>query len=209
MRYAIGYHLSRWIARGVFALQVEGEAHVPKTGPAILAPNHVSYVDPVVVGVSVHRRVHYMAKRELFRNPVAAWILRGVQAFPVTRERLDPSTLKHTLSLLAAGQLVLMFPEGTRGDGQTLGPAKPGVAAVAARSGAPVVPVFHWGTEQILPRGSRRFRRVPVRVRFGPPLRFSADGASGREALEAFGRRIMEAIAALRPVGETPISDSE
>lgn len=199
MIYAIGYHLCRWIARTFFALFVEGQAHVPESGPVILAPNHVSYLDPVVVGVSMRRRVHFMAKKELFRNPLVGWLLHGLQTYPVTRERVDPSTLKRTLSLLASGQVVLMFPEGTRGDGRTLGPAKSGIAVVAARSGARVVPVFHWGTEQALPRGSRRVRRVPLRVRFGPPLTFPAGGRPDREAVGDFCRQLMEAIAALRP----------
>jgi 1-acyl-sn-glycerol-3-phosphate acyltransferase len=202
MLYVIGCSLCRWIARTFFALSVEGEAHVPKGGPVILAPNHVSYLDPVIVGVAVSRRVHFMAKKELFRNPLVGWFLHGLQAFPVTRERVDPSTLKRTLSLLAAGQVVLMFPEGTRGDGHALGPAKPGIAVVAARSGAAVVPVVHWGAERALPRGSRRVRRAPLRVRFGPPQRFPAGSRPDREAIEAFGRQLMEAIAALRPAAE-------
>lgn len=204
MLYAIGYHLSRWIARAFFALSVEGLEHVPESGPVILAPNHVSYLDPVLVGIALSRRVHFMAKKELFRNPVIAWFLRGLQAYPVTRERVDPSTLKRTLSLLAAGQVVLMFPEGTRGDGRALGQAKPGIGVVAARSGAPVVPVFHWGAEQVLPRGSRRVRRVPLRVRFGPPLTFPAGGRPDRQAIEGFGRELMETIAALRPPAGQP-----
>ncbi len=202
MIYTIGCNLSRWIARGLFALRVQGEDNVPQGGPVILAPNHVSYLDPVVVGVSIRRRVHFMAKKELFRNPLMGWLLRGLQAYPVTRERVDPSTLKRTLSLLAAGQVILMFPEGTRGDGQSLGPAKPGIAVIAARSRAPVVPVFHWGAEQLLPRGSRRPRRVPLRVRFGPPLHFPGDDRPDREAVEAFGRQLMGAIASLRPASE-------
>jgi len=208
MIYAIGCHLCRWIARAFFALSVEGQAHVPESGPVILAPNHVSYLDPVVVGISTHRRVHFMAKKELFRNPLVGWLLHGLQAYPVTRERVDPSTLKRTLSLLAAGNVVLMFPEGTRGDGRTLGPAKPGIAVIAARSGAPVVPVFHWGAEQVLPRGGRRMRRGPLRVRFGPPLTFSAGDRHDREAVEAFCRELMEAIAALRPPAEQPMTVS-
>lgn len=205
MLYAIGYWLCRGIARAFFGLQVQGLEHIPATGPTILAPNHVSYVDPVLVGISVRRRVHFMAKKELFRNPLAGWFLRGLQAYPVTRERVDPSTLKRTLALLAHGHVVLMFPEGTRGDGRVLGPAKPGIAVMAARSGAPVVPVFHWGAEQILPRGARRIRRVPLGVRFGPPLRFSGGERADRQAVEAFGRQLMQAIAALRSSVEQPI----
>ncbi len=204
MLYTIGYHLCRWIARIFFAFSVEGQEHVPESGPVILAPNHVSYLDPVVVGIAVTRRVHFMAKKELFRNPLIGWFLRGLQAYPVTRERVDPSTLKRTLSLLAAGQAVLMFPEGTRGDGRALRAAKPGIAVVAARSGAVVVPVFHWGTERVMPRGCRWVRRAPVRVRFGAPLVFAARGRPEREAVETFCRELMEAMAALRPPAEEP-----
>ena len=204
MLYTIGYHLCRWIARTFFAFSVEGQGYVPESGPVILAPNHVSYLDPVVVGVAVPRRVHFMAKKELFRNPLIGWFLRALQAYPVTRERVDPSTLKRTLSLLAAGQAVLMFPEGTRGDGRVLRPAKPGIGVVAARSGAVVIPVFHWGAERILPRGSRQVRRARVTVRFGPPLAFPADGRPDREGVEAFCRDLMEAIATLRPPAEQP-----
>lgn len=202
MLYAIGYRLCRWIARLFFSLQVEGLEHVPASGPAILAPNHVSYVDPVVVGISVRRRVHFMAKKELFENRLLGWFLSSLQVYPVSRERVDPSTLKRTLSLLAAGQAVMIFPEGTRGDGRHLGPSKSGIGVIAARSGAPVIPVFHWGTERILPRGTRRIRWAPLRVRFGPPLRFPGDGHASREALEVFGSQLMVAIAALRPVTE-------
>ena len=199
MLYTIGYHLCRWIARTFFAFSVEGQEYVPESGPVILAPNHVSYLDPVVVGIAVSRRIHFLAKKELFRNPLIGWFLRALQAYPVTRERVDPSTLKRTLTLLAAGHAVLMFPEGTRGDGRTLQPPKHGIAVIAARSRATVVPVFHWGAERVLPREGRRMWRVPLRVRFGPPLAFPPGGHADREAAEAFCRKLMEAIAALRP----------
>jgi 1-acyl-sn-glycerol-3-phosphate acyltransferase len=101
-----------------------------------------------------------------------------------------------------------MFPEGTRGDGKALAPAKPGIAVVAARSGAAVVPVFHWGAERILPRGSRRIRRVPLRVRFGPPLRFASEERTSHETAGLFGQQLMTAIAALRPVAEQSVPGS-
>ncbi len=199
--YWTGYWLSRGIARTAFALRVEGVRHVPATGAAILAPNHVSYLDPVLIGSAVSRPVHFMAKRELFEAPVLGWLIPRLNAYPVTRERVDPSTVKHTLSLLAAGQAVTIFPEGTRGSGDRLGPVRPGIGVIAARSGAPVVPVFHAGTDRILPRGARGIRRAAVWVRFGPPLRFPVVGEPSRDELDGFGRQLLEAIAALRALG--------
>ena len=77
--------MCRWIARGFFALQIEGAEHVPSTGPVILAPNHVTSLDPTAVGASIRRRVHIMGRKGLFQHPGAAWLLRAVRAYPLTR----------------------------------------------------------------------------------------------------------------------------
>jgi 1-acyl-sn-glycerol-3-phosphate acyltransferase len=205
MLYSIGYTLCRWIARTLFSLRVEGEAHIPEEGAAILAPNHVSFLDSVVVGVSAPRPVYFMAKKELFGNPLARWFLNGLHAFPVSREQIAASTLRHTLALLHSGEAVVIFPEGGRGDGRTMRPIRPGVGLIAARSGAPVIPVCHSGTERALPRGARWIRRAALRVRFGPPLRFAGHGAADHAAMTRFAREIGEAIAALRVNASLPI----
>lgn len=196
------YWSSRWICFGLskilFALRVEGGEHIPASGAAIIAANHVSYFDPVIVALAVRRPVHFMAKGELFRFRPFGWLLRQYFVFPVDRKGSDVQAMKRALRLLAEGEILAMFPEGTRGDGSRLGPAKPGIGLIAARSGAPVIPAFHRGTEKALPRGTWIPRPYPISVRFGPPLRFAeVQVGEGHGRVFGFSQTIMGRIAAL------------
>ena len=196
--FILGRLLCLSIAKVAFRLHVEGEGRIPHTGPAILAANHVSFVDPIIIAVSARRQVHFMAKKELFRFRLFGWLLRQFGAFPVDRHRINLQAFKRAISLLEAGEVVAMFPEGTRGDGVTLRPAKPGIGLIAARTGAPVIPVLHQGTEKVLPRGAWIPRPHRITVKFGAPFRF-AEGQAGKERdqVAAFSQTMMEKIAAL------------
>lgn len=167
-------------------MTVRGADHVPAHGPAILAVNHVSALDPFLVGSVVRRPLWFMAKEELFRHRALGALFRSLHAFPVRRDRADLSTIRRTLALLREGEAVMMFPEGTRQDGITFGPVRPGVAVLAARAGAPVVPTYHEGIGRILPRGARWPRRHPVTVWFGPPMQPSPAVLSDPAAAQAF-----------------------
>lgn len=148
-----------------------GGDHIPKQGPAIIAANHRSFFDPFVIGMMVRRPMYYVAKRELFEiHPVISWLLSALGAFPVDRGRGDRDTIATARQLLARGELVLIFPEGTRTRPGPLGAAKRGVGRLALETGAPVVPVAIIGTEDI--RRGWRLRPRRVRVRAGRPLRF-------------------------------------
>ena len=184
--------LVRLLIRHGLGLTVHGQEHVPGEGGAILAANHVSALDPFVVGVAVRRPVWFMAKEELFRRRVLAALFRGLHAFPVRRDRAEISTVKRTLALLGEGELVLMFPEGTRHDGITRGPIRPGVAVLAARARVPVVPVYHEGTGRVLPRGARWPRRQALTVWFGPPVHPSPAVLSEGAAARAFGEQLVQ-----------------
>jgi 1-acyl-sn-glycerol-3-phosphate acyltransferase len=193
------------ISKAMFGLRIEGQEHIPETGAVIVAANHLSFLDPVIIGVAVRRPLHFMAKEELFRFRPVGWLLRAYQAFPIGRRKADFQAIKQAVSLLQGGEVVLIFPEGTRGDGKRLGPAKPGIGLIAARSRAPVVPAYHCGTERALPRGAWVPRPHRIILRFGPPLLFEeteADMEPGHHDVDTFSQIIMERIAALNARSE-------
>ena len=207
--YAASRLLCLGIARVAFRLRVEGKEFIPRAGAAICAANHVSFLDPIIIGVAISRPVHFMAKEELFRFRPFGWLLRQYNTFPVNRRRLDLQAINRAIRLLEQGELVVMFPEGTRGDGVQLRPAKPGIGLIAARTGAPVVPTLHRGAEKVLPRGAWFLRPRRITVKFGAPLRFAETQASeSQEQVVAFSQTIMERIAALnaRPEGGAGVS---
>ncbi|HEV2235358.1 MAG TPA: lysophospholipid acyltransferase family protein, partial [Ktedonobacterales bacterium] len=137
-----------WIARPIVRLlmpllarlRVEGVANVPTSGAVILAPNHLNLMDIPAISVRVPRVSHYMAKDELFQVPLVGGIIRFFGAFPVRRGESDREALRQAGEVLAAGQMLVIFPEGHRSDDAALGPGLPGVALIALRAGAPIVP---------------------------------------------------------------------
>src|SRR6516162_895840 len=147
-----------------------GREHIPTKGPVIVAANHRSFLDPFVIATMARRPMYYVAKKELFRNPIQAWILNALGAFPVDRGAGDGEMIETAKAILARGDIVLMFPEGTRVRPGSLGQPKRGVGRLALETGAPVVPVAVIGTEAV--RRGWRIRPHRVKIRAGRPLRF-------------------------------------
>jgi len=202
MIYDIIYFLLKWICHVFFDLKVIGRENVPKSGSVILASNHVSYLDPILMGVSVSRRLNFLAKEEIFKNPLFSWFLKKLQTFPVSRKRVGPSTVRNALRLVEKGKVLLLFPEGTRGDGKSLLKAKNGIGVIAGRSGAVIVHAYLEGPQMILPRGSRWVRLHSVTVYFGPPLLPNsssfASEAGKKKAYEEVAGQVMDQIERLR-----------
>jgi glycerol-3-phosphate dehydrogenase (NAD(P)+) len=147
-----------------------GREYFPKQGPAIIASNHRSFFDPFIIGTMTRRPMYYVAKHELFElSPVLSWLLTSLGAFPVDRGRGDQDTIATAKQLLARGELVLIFPEGTRTRPGPLGRPRRGVGRLALETGAPVIPVAIIGTEAI--RRGIRLRPHKVRVRAGAQVR--------------------------------------
>jgi 1-acyl-sn-glycerol-3-phosphate acyltransferase len=166
------------LLRGIFRLEITGAERVPRRGPVILAPNHRSLLDIPVAAATTRRKVWFMAKEELFRSRPAAAVLRRLGAFPVRRGRPDRAPLQRALQLLAQGEVVGIFPEGTRRPDARFERLEEGFAYVALRSGAPIVPLAISGTESVFPPGGRVPKLVKVRVAVGEPFRL-ASGNTG------------------------------
>ncbi|MDK2881931.1 MAG: 1-acyl-sn-glycerol-3-phosphate acyltransferase [Bacillota bacterium] len=167
--------------------QVTGQEHFPEQGPVVLVANHASYLDPPALGVASPRRVYFMAKDELFQIPLFGRLLKGLGAFPVKRGTPDRRAFKRALEVLASGNVLGIFPEGTRSKTGELGPAEEGAAVLALRSGAPVVPAGICGMQ-----GSG-----PIKVIFGPPVDTSDLNPKDRASIRILSQRVMTSIAGL------------
>ena len=149
--------------------RVHGLENVPEEGGAVIASNHLSFLDPVVVGSALRRRTYYFAKAELF-VPVFGWIIRKCYAFPVERGGADMTAAKEAIKLLRDGELLTMFPEGTRSRDGRLQELSTGAAMLAARAGVPIIPCAMRGTDVVMPIGAKFFHRGRVTVSFGAPI---------------------------------------
>jgi glycerol-3-phosphate dehydrogenase (NAD(P)+) len=148
-----------------------GREHIPKRGPVIIASNHRSFLDPFVIACMARRPMYYVAKKEIFLyNGLLAWVLAALGAFPVARGAGDLDFIETAKAILARGDIVLIFPEGTRTRPGSLGSPRRGVGRLALETGAPVVPVAVLGTEAI--RRGCRIRPHKVKIRAGRALRF-------------------------------------
>ena len=166
MLYAILKPIAVALMRLLFRLEAVGQELVPATGPVLIVSNHVSVLDPPLVGGSVPRPVYFMAKEELFRIPLFGRLIAALNARPVRRDGSDMRALKGSLALLQEGRAILVFPEGTRGvEGEPPRAGRPGVGMLAVLSGAPVVPVYVSGSGAALPRG-RALQPGEVRALF-------------------------------------------
>jgi 1-acyl-sn-glycerol-3-phosphate acyltransferase len=179
------------LMRAWFRMRVHGRANLPAEGPVILAANHRSNMDPVLLACAVRRPVAFMAKAELFVGPLG-WLLRFIGQFPVRRGGIDREALARTRALLAAGRVLGLFPEGTRGAGD-FGAVHEGLAWILLRERSLVLPVAIFGTERVRRRLGWLPFASPVRIVIGPPLELPVAGPGRpgrRDATEALRRTL-------------------
>lgn len=198
------YRFIRWVARYLFfgvlgGMRVDGAENVPMEGAVLLAPVHFSYLDPEIVSCGTKRAVSFMAKEELFDKFLLGWLIRSLDAFPVKRGQNDTEAIRKAIELLNEGRAMILFPEGTRGLGKMLGPLTPGVAMLAKKTRAKVVPVGIVGTHLVWPKGRKISRRHRMWVIYGEPFTYEevATGQSEKENRELFSRYLAERLVEL------------
>jgi len=198
-RYRIVSAGSRVVLRAIFGrdLDVRSLSNMTDDGPLLVVANHLSNIDPFLFGGFAPGAMFCMAKRELYRHPVVAWVLGGCNCYPVDRGTADRWALRTSLDLLSSGGRVLIFLEGTRAATPGMKRAEAGVGFLARRSGARVLPVALWGSEGALGRGRRLPHRVPIEVRVGEA--FTPGTGAGRGVDQAIADVIGHRIAALLP----------
>ncbi len=161
-----------------FSLRFEGGRNIPPRGPALLISNHESFIDPIAVGLTTTRQLHYLARKSLF-TPGLGWFLKSVNCVPVDQEGVAKDGLKTILGLLQQGKSVLVFPEGERTWTGQMSPLKPGIQLLIKRAQAPIIPVGIAGAFDAYPRGRMLPRLAPlfmpgcrgtIAVSVGPPL---------------------------------------
>lgn len=180
--------------------EVEGLENIPEDGPALLFFNHIAFVDPIVMVYVVPRDIVPLAKIEVYDYPFIGIFPRLWGVIPVRREEVDRRAIKRALDVLAAGETLLVAPEGTRND--QLQPGKEGLAYLASRSGAPVVPVMIEGTHAFpaLRFFSSHWRQSGVHVRFGRPFRYRPDlKRADRDQLRKMMDEAMYVLASMLP----------
>ena len=162
--------IARIVSAVVYCLRTEGQQNLDFKGGGMLLSTHQSMMDPVLVGLVANRRLNYLARKTLFKNRLFGFMIGLLDAIEIDRERGGLAGLREMLKRLQRGELVLMFPEGTRTSDGEIAPLKPGFIPVARRSQVPLLPIAVVGAYDCLPKGTRLPTRRPIAVVFGEPI---------------------------------------
>ena len=184
-----------------FRLETFGQNHVPRKGAAILAANHASFLDPILIGIRARRPVRFLVAAEFYRDRRLNALLRSLGAIPVGGNAGMVSSFRHITEVIRSGGLLGIFPEGGITRDGAMKPFRAGTAVLALQTGVPVVPIHMGGTFDALPRAAKWPRFVPVTLRIGEPICVAAHRHPKAEEIAALTESIRNAVAALGAAG--------
>jgi 1-acyl-sn-glycerol-3-phosphate acyltransferase len=208
MIYLISWIASLIVIKLNFKRRVFGRENVPSKGPFIFVSNHVSYLDPLILGTALpcSKWFNYLAKKDLFEKPVTGWYLRQIHALPLDRDG-DITTLKTVVKLIKSGRSIILFPEGTRSKDAELQPARPGVGFIAAKTNVPILPAYIEGSYECMPAGTESVKKGGrINVFIGKPLRFDNIDCSKKDTYQKISDEIMRSISCLKDTYANKIS---
>jgi 1-acyl-sn-glycerol-3-phosphate acyltransferase len=196
--YWFCYTLSGMIARVAFQYRAYGQENIIEEGPAIMAANHQSYLDPPLVGITCRKELYFLARKTLFEKKVLGPLISRVNALPVDLSRGDLTAFRAVMTLLKEGHRTVIFPEGTRSLNGEIQPARAGIGMIIAKTLAPVVPIRIFGSFEAWPKGGK-IKPGKITVVVGQPLRFKKEDflAQNRQTYQTISERVLGAIAAL------------
>jgi 1-acyl-sn-glycerol-3-phosphate acyltransferase len=194
------YHrLFKAVAPVLLNMEVRGLQHIPETGPVILVGNHLSSADPPILTAFVKRHPYFMIKKELYNHLFYRIMLPPMDPIPVERGKADRVALRAAEAVLKRGDILVIYPEGTRSRSGEIQTAHTGVIFLAQRTGAPIVPVAISGSERMLSSRFPWYRRARVQLTFGAPFRLADLQTDGKQDREALAHAVMARVAALLP----------
>jgi 1-acyl-sn-glycerol-3-phosphate acyltransferase len=192
MVYRVVRSIVCWFTMAFTRMSIVGREHLPPTGAYVLAPVHRSYVDTPIAACVTTRRLRFMGKKEMWKYRSFGWLFSALGAFPVDRGTADREALNRCIDVLAAGEPLVLFPEGERKDGPEIHPLFDGAAYVAARAGVPIVPVGIAGSAAVMPRHAKMIHPAKVEVVIGAPIvaEVGDSGRASRSAIKDVTRRL-------------------
>lgn len=176
-----------------FRYKIIGAENIPTSGGVVIASNHISLWDPPIVGAGLNRPVNFMAKEELFATGPLRWIITIMKAFPVKRGAADRGAIRHAINLLKNGEILGLFPEGTRSKTGELGKPEAGIGMIVLKAGVPIVPAAIIGTNKVFKDGWILPQFI---IKFGKPIIITEE-KNDRENMENIGKVIMQEISCL------------
>lgn len=195
--YSFVRSLCLWYFKTFHNVRIYGEENVPANTPFILASNHESYFDPPLLSI-LPRELTFLARKTLFKNPIFGRFITSLNSIPIDQDKPDMTGLKNIIKASKAGQVVLIFPEGTRTEDGNLNSAMPGIGLVLTKARVPILPVRIYGCYDAWPLGGKITFGAPISIVVGKPMEFDFANLKGKDDYQKVGDDVMAAIADLK-----------